>query len=96
MSNGSVEVLTEKFDSFSKECTQKLSELHTDIVVIKRDVSRVERLDKLVRGNGAKGLVTRVSSLEDKGSGKEKYAYMIIGGLVSGLFALGVILITIH
>ena len=95
MSGEGVEILTKKFDDFSEKCSKKLAELHTDVVVIKREVVRVERLDKIVRGNGdaPKGLVTRVSSLEDKGIGKEKFVYVVLGCLITSVFTLGVTLL---
>lgn len=82
-----IEVLFEKFDRFSSETSIKLNALHVDVVVIKKELHHIEQIDKIVRGNGG-GLVTRVTRLEDKGSGKEKWSFLVIGGLISGLIAL--------
>lgn len=82
----------------------RLAELHTDVKVIKeassrRDAAclahnrRTDELDISLRGNGKKGILVRLNVVEQRSSGKEKFAYLIIGALVTGLFSLGVILV---
>ena len=71
---------------------EKLSALHVDVRVIKDTYGEynttVRALDKAIRGNGVKGLNTRVSTLEDRDAKKDKFVYIVIGALVSLLVSL--------
>lgn len=99
-----IDEVFEKFEKSSKAVADKLTELHTDVKVIKeaskrRDAScvahneRTDKLDVSLRGNGKDGALARLTVVEQRGSGKEKFAYLVIGALTSGLFALGIALV---
>ena len=95
-----IDEVLEKFESVAN----KLIELHTDVKVIKeagkrRDIlciahnTRTDTLDVSLRGNGKEGVLARLSTVEQRGLGKERFAYLVIGALGSGLFTLGIVLI---
>ncbi len=82
----------------------KLAELHADVKVIReassrRDTAclahnrRTDELDISLRGNGKQGILVRLNAVEQQDSSKEKFAYLIIGALVTGLFSLGLVLV---
>lgn len=99
-----IDEVLEKFEESNKVMANKLTELHTDVKVIKeagkqRDLActahnrRTDKLDVSIRGNGKEGVLVRLNAVEQRGLGKERFAYLIIGALVSGLFALGLTII---
>lgn len=103
----SIDRLHERIDEVltkSGVMAEKLNALHTDVKVIKeagrrRDVAcithnrRTDELDVSMRGNGKDGVLVRLRAVEQSGSGKEKFAFLVIGAFVSGIFALGIALL---
>lgn len=97
-----IDNLTKKTEDFNKEVVKRLSELHTDVRVIRETCKyrgatcavHVEELDQMMRGNGGPGVLTRLTTVEQKGHSKEKYAYLVIGALLSGLLSLTITLVS--
>ena len=96
--------LLEKFEKSNEIVARRLTELHTDVKVIKEGSKRrdlactahhlhTDKLDISLRGNGKEGILVRLNAMEQRGSGKERFAYTIIGALISGMLALGIALI---
>lgn len=103
-----IDAMTAKFEKCNGEVVSKLNSIATDVAVIKKTCEQrgktcavhVEKMDKILRGNGGNGVLTRLTAqeqkskeLEKRGLGKEKFAYLIIGALIAGSFSLGVTLI---
>jgi hypothetical protein len=100
-----IETLHKRIDKITDHFDQviiKLNAIQTDVSLIKNNCKtrgetcgrKVIDLDKTIRGNGNHGLVTKVSALEQQNSGKEKFAYLIIGVLGTTLISVGVALIS--
>lgn len=100
--------MTAKFEKCNGEVVSKLNKIHTDVAVIKETCKvrgetcavHVEEMDKTLRGNGGNGVLTRLTAqeqkykeLEKRGSGKEKFAYLVIGALIASSFSLGIALV---
>lgn len=91
-----IDKLAEKFEVCNSEVVKKLTGIHTDVEIIKKTCStreltcakRVNELDIMMRGNGKKGVLTRVETLETKSASKEKFAFLIIGATVTGCISL--------
>lgn len=92
-----IDAMTQKFDACNSDVTKKLNEIHVIVTGVKSTcdsrgktcAAKVIELDKSVRGNGKEGLTSRVASLEQKGTGKEKFAYLVIG--VMGTAAVSIL-----
>ena len=104
-----IDEMTKQHESDFSKLAQKLNELHTDIKVIKNisDLRgktcgvKVESMDKLLRGNGSSGVVSRVTVTEEDikglkrlGNGKEKFAYLIIGCFATALVSCFIAMVT--
>lgn len=93
--------LSTRFDKNTGEIFTKLNKIHTDVEVIKTTceqrsetcAKRVINLDKTIRGNSGSGLLTRVKTLENQSSTKEKFVWLIVGVLGTGLVSLLIALV---
>lgn len=93
-----IDKLTDRFEICNGDIMNKLNAIQNIVDVIKNTcksrgetcAKHVVELDRTVRGNGKEGLVTRITSLEQRSTGKEKFAYFIIG--VLGTAAVSVII----
>ena len=94
-----IDTTLEKIEKSNRVVAEKLVELHTDIKVIKeagkrRDTAclahhkRTHEIDVSIRGNGKEGVLVRLAGVEQRDAGKDKFAYLIIGALLSGILAL--------
>jgi len=95
--NKRIDSLNDKFDNHNSKIVKKLSELHVDVRLItstkEQHKEDVENLDKIVRGNGSPGMLVRLATLEQRSSSKEKFAYLIIGCLITS--CLGAVIVGI-
>lgn len=100
-----VDSVLNKVEKSNQTITERLSDLHADVKVIKetselreeackKHNDKTEMLDVSIRGNGKKGVLTRLNEVEKRSNTKDKIAYIVIGALTSGVFALVIALIT--
>lgn len=93
-----------KFDDCNHKVLESLSSVISDLKVLtklfterekacKSHTIHTDELDTTLRGNGKKGVLARLAAIEQKDDSKEKFAYLIIGALGSGVIALIVKLI---
>lgn len=91
-----IDKLTSKFEKCNGEVVDKLNVIYTAVEVIKKTCEtrgktcarHVTELDTMVRGNGKKGILTRLEKLETTTTSKEKFAFLIIGAAVTGCVSL--------
>lgn len=96
-----IDKMTDRFEKCNGDVMEKLNAIQSDVNVIKTTcksrgetcAKHVVELDKTVRGNGKNGLATRVTSLEQRSTGKEKFAYLVIGILGTAAVSVVVALI---
>jgi len=101
--NKRIDKLNEKFDHHNTKVVKKLGELHVDVKLMNSSTTQhkedVESLDRIIRGNGSPGMLVRVATLEQRGSSKEKFAYLIIGCLITsciGAIVVGIARIALN
>jgi hypothetical protein len=96
-----IDKVSEEFDATKGELSDKLNSLHSDVRVLletckqrgKTCHSTVLQLDRTIRGNGGDGLSSRVSTLENIKSDKEKYSFLIIGAASTACISLLIALV---
>lgn len=96
-----IDKMTIRFEKCNGDVMNKLNAIQNDVNIVKTTCNsrgetcakHVNELDKTVRGNGKNGLVTRVTSLEQRSTGKEKFAYLVIGILGTAAVSVVVALI---
>ncbi len=89
-----MDTMVQKFENSVKEIDEKLDNIRTDVTIIKQTCEmrgetcskHVLELDKIIRDRN--GLLTRVSTVEQNSTGKEKFAWLTIGALVAGAISL--------
>jgi hypothetical protein len=90
-----IDKVSEEFDATKGELSDKLNSLHSDVRVLRGKTchSTVLQLDRTIRGNGGDGLSSRVSTLENIKSDKEKYSFLIIGAASTACISLLIALV---
>ena len=96
-----IDALTIKFEKCNGEVISTLNKIATDVAIIKKTcdtrgktcATHVDDMDVTLRGNGKDGVLTRLGKLEQRSTGKEKFAYLIIGALAAGSVSLGVAMV---
>jgi outer membrane murein-binding lipoprotein Lpp len=93
---------SKKFEEASSKIFAAVNDVASDVKVIKSTCKtrgetcarQVQELDKTVRGNGHKGVLVRVESLEEKDRWKGKLIFAVIGcvlTIISGIVILLVV-----
>ena len=97
-----IDILGSKFEKSHTALLAKLNEIITDVKVMKKTcetrkvtcAAHVEDMDKTLRGNGQEGVVARLGAVEKQGTGREKFAYLVIGVLITSVVSLALAMVT--
>lgn len=92
-----IDNVTKDFNEHCDIIVNKITEIHTEVKLIaqvcKSRGEVVTHLEKTIRGNSNPGLTSRVELLENTSNSKEKFGYLVIGCLGTGLVSLLIALI---
>jgi len=74
-----------RFTALEVDITSIKASTHNNKELLKSAIDQLQSLDKLLRGNGSVGVVSRVVRLEQ--SGKVLWAVLVVMGIIASILA---------